>query len=487
MADRNATGVVQQAAGARSALGRDVGRLLLRSRLNRAASGASTGLFWGLAAGLVAAALAGTVRLPLPGLSVAALAAACGALAGAVAGLLRGLDTRRLLISADRSLGTRELVSTAWELAASPPSGTFSEAVIRDAQSVLSGVTAGKILGAPRMPLLPFVPILVALIAAALVFPVDLGSLFRGRQGSDVLASIGEDLESSGRLLLESARAQNQGRTLALSRELAQLGRELAERRIRNEEAMDRMRDLERRMAAEYQMQLRALPQSIPNGAPGAGPGTGGENGQSRPGANGRAQPGSPGQGAGRDSEKELRDLGKALDSLRDAQKKAAPGKGGAGQGEPPSMADRPGGSPPPGSSRLPPGGGRRPGSDQSQEPGGGSRGPGLDRSSPGDEPSSVPGSAPSPDTHGPASSISRGGEGPALRAETAPSEGDSTKLLVRALPDSTGSRAQEDRTLRRYAQQAESALARDEVPPKLKQYVKEYFTIIGMSAGDGK
>jgi hypothetical protein len=57
----------------------------------------------------------------------------------------------------------------------------------------------------------------------------------------------------------------------------------------------------------------------------------------------------------------------------------------------------------------------------------------------------------------------------------------------VRALPESTGSRAQEDRTLRRYAQQAESAVSGNEVPPKLKQYVKEYFTIIGMSAGDGK
>jgi hypothetical protein len=57
--------------------------------------------------------------------------------------------------------------------------------------------------------------------------------------------------------------------------------------------------------------------------------------------------------------------------------------------------------------------------------------------------------------------------------------------MLVRALPDAAGSRAREDRTLRRYAQQAESALSRDEIPAKLKQYVRNYFTVIGMSAGD--
>ena len=471
----------RDAAGDRSALGRRIGRLLLRFRLNRAAAWASTGLFCGLAAGLVVAALAGTIHFPFSARAVAGLAAACGTIAGGAAALLRGTDTRRLLIAVDRSLESRELVSTAWELAGAPPSGTFSEAVIRDAESLLARVPAGKVLGVPRMPLLHFVPVLVILIAAALIFPLDIGSLLRARQqGRNELASIGEDLESSGRLLFESARAQRQGRTLALSRELAQLGRELAERRIRNEEAMDRMQDLERRMAAEYELQLRALPQAVPS------------DGGPLPGADGSPQPGGPGKGEGRNSGKELKDLGKALDSLRNAQKKAAPpgtgGRGGADQGQPPSFAERPEGSPPPGSGRLPPGagGGPKQGNDLGQGPDAGTQGPGADSNNPpGSEPSSIPGSTPAPDTPGPASPIARADHGPALRAEAAPADGDSTKLLVRSLPDATGSRAQEDRTLRRYAQQAESALARDEVPPKLKQYVKDYFTIIGMSAED--
>jgi hypothetical protein len=447
------------AADARAGLGRQVARLLLRSRLNRIASRGSTGLFFGLAAGLVAAALAGTVRLPLPGPAAAALATACGTLAGAAAGLLLRQDTRRLLVFADRFLATRELVSTAWELAASPPSGTFSEAVIRDAEAVLAGVPAARILGTPRVRLLPLAPILAGLIALALVFPFDLGSLLPARPGRGKLASIGEDLQSSGRLLLESARAENRGRALALSRELAQLGKELAERRIRDEEAMDRMQDLERRMAAEYETQLRA-------------------------------GPGGPGPGTDRDSGKELRDLGNALDSLRGAQKKAVPpGEGGTGQGQPPSIAESPEGSSPPGAGRLPPGGnGRRPGDEQSREPGGGSRGRGADQNgAAGEEPSRAAGTVPALDLRGPGGRIARSGQGPDLRAEAVPADGDSTRLLVRALPDSTGSRAEEDTTLRRYAQQAESALARNEIPQKLKQYVKEYFTIIGISAGDGK
>ena len=153
-------------------------------------------------------------------------------------------------------------------------------------------------------------------------------------------------------------------------------------------------------------------------------------------------------------------------------------------------MADRPEGPPPSGSGALPPagGGGRRQGTDPGQEPRGGEPGLGANGNNPeGEQESTVPGSTPAPDTRGPASPIIHGDQGPALKAGATPGPGDSTKALVRALPDSTASHAREDRTVRRYAQEAESAIARDEVPLKLKQYVKDYFTTIGMSAGGGK
>jgi hypothetical protein len=120
--------------------------------------------------------------------------------------------------------------------------------------------------------------------------------------------------------------------------------------------------------------------------------------------------------------------------------------------------------------------------------PGGGGDGSaqGQDSATPGEKsPAGGPGNLPVPDTAGPPSRIAQGGKNSPLKAEAVPGEGDSTKLLVRALPEWSGSRLPEDSTLRQYVQAAESALTRDEIPPKLKEYVKSYFTIIGMSAGD--
>jgi hypothetical protein len=87
----------------------------------------------------------------------------------------------------------------------------------------------------------------------------------------------------------------------------------------------------------------------------------------------------------------------------------------------------------------------------------------------------------PAPDTKGPPSRIEQGGRGSPLKAEAVPGQGDSMKFLVRALPEWSGSHLPEDTVLRHYAQAAESALTREEVPPRLKEYVKSYFTIIGV------
>ncbi|HTZ52121.1 MAG TPA: hypothetical protein VMF68_10700, partial [Spirochaetia bacterium] len=74
------------------------------------------------------------------------------------------------------------------------------------------------------------------------------------------------------------------------------------------------------------------------------------------------------------------------------------------------------------------------------------------------------------------------GDRGPTLQAQGNPGEGDSTRLLARSLPEWTGSALPEDTILNRYSRQAESALARDEIPLDLRQSVKEYFTRIGIT-----
>jgi len=77
---------------------------------------------------------------------------------------------------------------------------------------------------------------------------------------------------------------------------------------------------------------------------------------------------------------------------------------------------------------------------------------------------------------------IVEGGNGPGLQVQGSPSEGGSARLLARALPDWTGARLPEETILNSYSRQAETALARDEVPLKLRAYVKEYFDFIGIS-----
>ncbi len=461
-----------------------VRRLVRHARRDLVVRQASDGLFLGLLPGLAAAALAGTLSLPFPAPAIAGCAAGIGALGGIILALVRRIDVRRLLINADRSLGSRELASTALELIDEPWGETFSEAVIGEAAGLMARSSPRRILGTLRLPLLPFVPVLAALIALALIFPFDLRGLFAARHASPgELAMIGEDLQGYGQSLQDSARSQNLGRSLALAQELAKLGRDLAEGALRKDEALDRMSDLERRLTAEYDLRLRAFKSGEPRGS-GHGP-AGGED----PTGGNRSGTGKAGKGDGfaqpmpEDDQgaQDLRDMGDALKRLRQGLGSSPPP--GTEGGEPPSIAQGPQAPPrEPGAGLLPPGSDSS-GKGQDNAPQGGSgAAPDPYSNDPGKRaPNGAPGLMPAPDTKGPPSRIEQGGRGSPLKAEAAPGEGDSTKFLVRALPEWSGSRLPEDKVLRQYAQAAESALTREEVPPKLKEYVKSYFTIIGV------
>ena len=91
-------------------------------------------------------------------------------------------------------------------------------------------------------------------------------------------------------------------------------------------------------------------------------------------------------------------------------------------------------------------------------------------------------GTLPAPQKRGPASSIARGDAGPSLQAQGEAANEDSTRLLARSLPEWTGSRLPEEAILKQYSRQVESALARDQIPLKLRQSVKEYFMTIGVT-----
>jgi len=454
--------------------------LLLRRSTN--------GLFFGLLPAFVIAVLAKTAAIPLPAVC-AAIAAAGGCAAGTLSALFAPLDRRRLLIKADAVLGSRELASTALELVGTGVTGAFADAIVEDAAKLLAGAPPRVVLGRLRLPLAPFAALLVVLTAASLFFPFDLRELLPRQERSEAaLSQIGEDLRKKGQTLADEARAGDLARSLELGDQLAQLGSDLAARRIQPEDALDRMSDIESGLAQEYQLRLQHVQSDAAQPGPGAG-GPGGSPGKARdPGASrGTGTPGTS-SANGTEGDKAFRNLGDALDRLRRAQREL----GGQGPGEtdqaqaparPRRQWDLPGqqGSPGPAPGQGDMGDSSQGGRDKGSGSGGAGQGPeNPDR--PGDSGGSGVGTLPAPLKRGAPTPLIEGSRGPGLQARGEAAEGDSTHLLARALPEWTGSRLPEGAILNRYSRQAESALARDEVPLELRQSVKEYFTVIGLS-----
>ncbi len=438
-----------------------------------------TGLFCGLAAALLLAVLAGTVRLPFPPALAAAALAAAGLAAGAVSALAARVDRRQLLLRADAALGSREIITTAMELQ-KKNGGPFAEAIVQDAAELLQRSAPRSLLGPLRLLLAPYATAAALLAAAALLFPVDLRALFlRSAASSQELAQIGEDLRSQGERLAQTARSQDLGRTLELSQELAQLGKDLAARRIQPDDALDRMSDLESGLAQEYQLRMQQVQPAAPLGAPGSGSGTGSPGNR---GPNGVEQGKGEATGeSGGSADQGLRDLGRALDRLRQAQRDLEGQGGGSDQAlapaRPRGQQDR---SPAQPGQGLPGGEGPSAPGNQDNGPGGGGHGSTNER--PGEAGGAGVGTLPAPQKRGPASEIIQGNQGPGLQAQGDAASQDFTRLLARALPEWTGSRLPDQTILHEYSRQAESALSRDEIPLRLRESVKEYFTDIGVT-----
>jgi hypothetical protein len=470
-----------------------------RARLGLVVERLVQGTFAGLVAGLLLAALAGTVRLPLAAPLAAAATAALGAAAGALAGLLARVDTRRLLIRVDRALASRELATTAWDFVrpaagrpgtgnpgatAAPPAGLFAGPILEDAAGLLAGspgtparTHARRMLGVRRTPLLPALPVLAALIAAACTFPFDLAKLFERRPAEiPEIAVLGGELESLGRRLESSSLELESGRGLELSRDLAQLGRDLRERTVEPGETLERIESLRRRILEEYGMRLQRYPPGQATERIGEGGGTR-ESGEGESAETDTRTPadGDPNTAdspqAGKDPASE--DLDKAMEKLDDLENWASRRRPGEAD---PSQLGRGGGAGP----------GRRGSSDGSPESGEGEGGGGP----PGDAEGALsrePGTTPVPDRPGTPSEIARPDAGVPLRAEsTAEGVGEALKLLVRSLPSWTAAQIPDRDILRSYQGQAESALAREEVPARLRPYVKRYFAGLA-AAGQGR
>jgi hypothetical protein len=433
------------------------------------------GLFFGCLPGAVIALLGGTLRLPVPAALAAVTAVGIGAAAGAAAGLARRLDTRLLLLRADRALASRELASAAWDIAISSDGsagGLFADAIFEDAGRLLADSAPRRLLGKLHLPFLPFIPLLAALILLASLFPVDLAGLFPGpAPASREMAALGEELEGVGRRLGAAAREQGSGRGLELARELERLGRELQERSIERDEALERVESLRRGLAEEYSLRLRRYPSDGARQRVG-GEEAGGSKAQSGEDASSKGLP-SAGEGS-RPASEDAEELADAMNGLNELADRAS---GQASREPDPSRLGRGGG---------PAGSGEQ--GKTNEGAGNEAEGEGRGAGSEGEGDSAAsrqPGTTPVPDRKGPSTSIVANPQGKPLQADSAAEgEGEAMQLLVRSLPAWSRARAPAEAVIRDYQRRAESALAREEVPVELMPYVKSYFLSIGMGAG---
>jgi hypothetical protein len=438
-------------------------RFVRRERANTLLSDTAWGAFAGFSAAVCYALLADMIKVPLHPLAFAGAVSVLGAAIGVAIAFLRPIDITKLLIRIDGKLKNGELSSTAHELIARGKESIFAEAIIEDAVDSLGKADPVKILERPRLPILPALPALLAAAVLLSVFPFDLVELLAPRPVPDAaMIGIGTDLEGIGKRLERRAEADDLDRSLRLAQELQSFGESLKDRRIDREDALDRISELESLLAQEYEFLMR-LPEPRQEGSQGSLQSSEGNRDQS--GEIGRGEELGNGDRSERIQGRE--DLADALNRLsQDKQrlKDMEEGKGGESQ-----SADR-------SQSKIgtdePKAGGNSPG----ESPTGGEGNEG--RTTSGE--SSVPGTLPDTGGRGPATAIPET-DSPQQSFNAQVGEGDTSRIIVRSLPGAGSTRAPASGELREYARTTESSLAREEIPPELKEYVKQYFISIGL------
>ena len=411
-------------------------------------------------------------------LVVPALLLGLALMAGAVVALAVRIDRTALAVHVDRSLGTRGLASAALELLEGRRSSAFADALIEDASITLRDAGPRRVIALPRPRLLPWTLAAAVLVALAGLVPYTLRDLFPARQPIDrVIAVLGGELEESARRLEEAALRQDLREGLELSRGLAQLGKDLAMQEAPAEELSQRLAEMERRVGQEYELALRRFrEQSRPGGTgPGDGSGTGGGDVEPVPGS---GEEDSGGEGFEQTDPSALppgtRELAEALDLLRKLEERSGSRAAEKGRGaDGTETAD-----------------GRSADRTRTGDAGDEGNGTGVPGAAGGEEgqageadPSSSPtaGTSPVTDERGSPTDIAKADPAGTLETDVLVGEGEMARMLVRALPEAGGAAIGEERVLAEYRRQAESALSAEEVPLALRDYVKRYFTGIGM------
>lgn len=404
--------------------------------------------------------------------------------------LLKKRDDLRILIDADRRLRLKERLSTALEIERKGETSRLSFLVLEDAAGRAKDVVTKRVYPLSLPPKSKWLPFLLALVVLA-VF-VDFENILLPIPADGLESAVveeGRTIEEMGKRLAERAQKERLPETLKMGREMQRLGERMQNERLSIDESRDTLVDLAERTRGRREKILKTSREPFRESvepldfAPGAK--TGDPSDVEMPGSPGMhedagsdgktdsestepldkeedddARGEEPSRGAGSGPvEEDMRGLAEAEELLREAADQLLESSEGAALAEGAAGSERGGQEGPNG----------EPVDEEGAKEGGtafgGSPGiravedvPGLDQerrisSEPEDIVVEVPGT----------------GE-------------ESLRMLIRALPPEAGSDNSEQRRIQEYERQVEEAILKEEVPPAMKEFIRDYFLNIGVT-----
>lgn len=404
----------------------------------------------------------------------------------------------RALLDADRAYGTEELLSTAYGELRRRPTSPFTRSIGRQAARVAAEVIPSRVYSAKpvRPAAIPAVLFLVALSAVAMGWIAPATTVpVQNRNAAQMLEELGSRLAAE-------AQGENSSTTRELARDLEELGDQMSGQGLDKEE-----RDRARRMLPRIEEQVDSLSRSsLPEAnrqseqlanaqdlvkgllrqggenmtelnVASAGR-TGGTMSTDRNGT-------SPGSGSGD---------GEATEA--DGARAEAPDRSGSGSANEPGASRQgmsslpydgqagqrePGDQGGDGSARLDRGRGGAPGSSGS---------PSAGSAQPGNSPGGGAGAGTAPDQSGSGEEGEqqlepRSSEGAASRLDGELGDGEVMRLYVRKLAERAESELPNREITEQYQSAVESAVGRQQVPPRAERLVRDYFVLLGVSERD--
>ncbi len=215
-------------------------RLLVRYLVHALIAAVVVGIFTGLFDMISSA--------PAPIMTVTLAAVGAAAAGSLVVACFKRLDTKRLLVRAERVIGTSSLLITAMEIESSSPSHPFAEALTERAETAARRASEAR-LERDVVPVRPPRPTLLLPVLMVVLFLVYLGAgELRARAVDPPVLNAGAFLEEYGDTLAARAEEDSLAESLAIAKEMQRLGRELQNNRVDREDVEQMIAELSERV-----------------------------------------------------------------------------------------------------------------------------------------------------------------------------------------------------------------------------------------------